>query len=124
MFTLVPLIWLLTVTVTASVQKIWDPSPKIGFIAAAKVIDSKAPALDQAAQAAGNDAAGLAAKKAYAVNRRQHSNAVIDTVVTGVFLALVAAIVGLSVREWILLLMSRKDPAKSRSRRRITSILR
>ncbi|HEV7928453.1 MAG TPA: carbon starvation CstA family protein [Verrucomicrobiae bacterium] len=75
--TLVPLIWLLTVTITAGAEKIWHPSPKIGFLAAAGV-----------------DAA----------NPRLHFNWLLDAAVTGCFLLMILAIVTLSVREWILLL--------------------
>jgi carbon starvation protein len=110
---LVPLLWLLSVTVTASYQKIWHESPKIGFIAAAHALDAKAPALEKAVADATADDARTAAKKALTLNRRQHSNALIDAAVTAVFLALVGAIVLLSVREWILLLSAGKDPKLS-----------
>jgi carbon starvation protein len=79
--TLVPLLWLLAVTVTAGVEKIWHPDPKIGFLAAA-------------AGAAGN--------------LRLHFNWLLDAAVTGVFLLMIAAIVMLSAREWILLLARQK----------------
>jgi len=74
--TLAPLLWLLAVTVTAGVEKIWHPDPKIGFLAAA---------------AAAGDA-------------RLRFNCLLDAAVTGVFLLMIAVIVTLSAREWILLL--------------------
>jgi carbon starvation protein len=74
--TLAPLLWLLTVTVTASVEKIWHPDPKIGFLAAA----------------------------ASAVDPRLHFNWLLDAGVTSCFLLMILAIVALSAREWILLL--------------------
>jgi carbon starvation protein len=74
--TLAPLLWLLAVTVTASVEKIWHPDPKIGFLAAA----------------------------ATAANPRLHFNWLLDAAVTGGFLLMILAIFILSVREWILLL--------------------
>jgi carbon starvation protein len=75
--TLVPLLWLLAVTVTAGVEKIWHPDPRIGFLAAA-----------------GADAA----------NPRLHFNWLLDAAVTGGFLVMILAIFTLSAREWILLL--------------------
>jgi len=79
--TLVPLLWLLTVTVTAGIEKIWHPDPKIGFLAAA---------------------AGAVA------NPQLRLNWLLDAAVTGVFLLMILAIVALSVREWILLLATQR----------------
>jgi carbon starvation protein len=81
LITLLPLLWLLTVTVTAGVEKIWHPDPKIGFLAAAAVA---------------------------VANPQLHFNWLLDAVVTGVFLLMILAIVALSVREWILLLARRR----------------
>ena len=107
--TLLPLAWLLTVTTTAAVQKVWHENPKIGFLAAARALDSKLPALQQAAAAASADQLP-AAKRAVKMNRTQQRNMRVDAFVTGGFLALVGAIVVLSLREWALLL-SRSKPA-------------
>ncbi|MGA2854289.1 MAG: carbon starvation CstA family protein, partial [Verrucomicrobiota bacterium] len=38
LITLIPLIWLVAVTFTASMQKIWHPDPRIGFLAQAEKI--------------------------------------------------------------------------------------
>ena len=108
---LVPLVWLLGATMTAGVQKIWHPDPRIGFLAQARALDEKAPALERAVVAAegGADAAVLRdAQKALHTNRMLRFNNVLDAVVAGAFLALVTGIVLLSVREWILLLANRK----------------
>jgi carbon starvation protein len=113
LITLIPLLWLFSVTLTASCQKIWHENPKIGFIAGAHALNSKAPALEKAVADASSDEARNAAEKALALNRRQHSNAIIDALVTGTFLILVGAIVTLSIREWILLLCAGKDPKLS-----------
>ena len=111
--TFLPLLWLLAVTLTAGAEKIWDQNPKIGFIAGARALDSKVPALENALAAAGDATARAAAAKALALNRQQHSNAIVDTAVTGVFLTLVSVIVALSVREWMLLLGAKKAPTLS-----------
>ena len=100
--TLLPLVWLLTVTSTAAVQKIWHENPKIGFLAGARVLDEKLPALQKAGD-----------EKAVKMNRTQHTNARVDAFVAGAFLALVACIVALAVREWLLLLARSKPPKLS-----------
>jgi carbon starvation protein len=74
--TLVPLTWLLTVTVTASLEKIWHPDPMIGFLSAARIT----------------------------VNPQLRFNALLDAAVTAVFLVMILGIVTISVREWIRLL--------------------
>jgi carbon starvation protein len=78
--TLVPLLWLMAVTLTAGVEKIFHPSPKIGFLAAAKI----------------------------AANPALHFNALLDAAVTSLLLLMVILIFLLSVREWLLLLARRK----------------
>jgi carbon starvation protein len=80
--TLAPLLWLLTVTGAAGVEKIWHPDPKIGFLAAAA---------------------------ANAANPRLRFNFLLDAAVTSVFLVMISAIVALSVREWILLLARQRN---------------
>ncbi|MEO6182174.1 MAG: carbon starvation CstA family protein, partial [Verrucomicrobiota bacterium] len=105
--TLVPLIWLLAVTGTAGGQKIFSTDERIGFLAAAKVLDSKLPKLHEAIDAAkplADSSTLAAAQKALRNNRVLHFNLLLDAVVTGVFLSMVVLIVALSLREWILLL--------------------
>jgi len=109
--TLVPLVWLVAVTFTAGVQKIWHSDPGIGFLAQARVMEQQLPPLQAAVDAARNsgDAAALAAaEKAVRVNRTLWFNNQLDAVVAMVFLALVSGIALLSVREWILLLGRKK----------------
>jgi carbon starvation protein len=111
MITLVPLVWLLAVTVTAGVQKIWHPDPRIGFLAQINVLSGKLPALEQAlaaAKAMGDAVAIGQAEKALHTNGVLRFNNLLDAIVAAGFLLLVTAIVLLSVREWVLLLTRRK----------------
>ena len=111
LITLVPLAWLLAVTVTAGVQKIWNLDSRIGFLAQAQSLNEKLPALERAvaaAKAGGLADAVAAAEKTRKINRVLHFNNVLDAVVAAAFLALMAAIVLVSVREWVLLLARRK----------------
>jgi carbon starvation protein len=86
--TLVPLVWLVTVTFTASWHKVYDPNPRIGF-------------LSHAAQLASNPAA----------NVRLIFNDRLDALVTGTLIVMVALILIESVVEWARVLSGRK-PAK------------
>ncbi len=109
--TLIPLIWLLIVTMTAGWQKIFDQNERIGFLAQAKALNEKLPALEQAqanAKAAADAKTIEDTAKALHTNRVLHFNNLLDAIVTAVFLALVAAVAMLSLREWILLLARRK----------------
>lgn len=109
--TLVPLLWLIAVTGTAAVQKIFHSNPRIGFMASARALDDKLPGLQQQLATAPADPASperMAAAKAVRDNRTGAFNNRVDTGVTSVFLDLVAVIVYLSVREWQLLLSGRK----------------
>ena len=109
--TLVPLVWLLAVTMTAGVQKILDRDPRIGFLAQVKVLDSELPALvaaSKAAETTGESAALAQANQALRKNRTLRFNNLLDAFVAGSFLVMVGAIVVVSVREWVLLLTRRK----------------
>jgi carbon starvation protein len=109
--TLAPLLWLLAVTLTAGVEKIFDSDPKIGFLKAARDIGEKLPALRaacQAARQAGDPGAIASAEKLLQTNQAMRLNAQLDTAVTGVFMIMVILIFVLSAREWVLLLARRK----------------
>jgi carbon starvation protein len=113
LITFIPLIWLVAVTFTAGAQKIWSSDPRIGFLAQAQTLAGKTPGLQIAldsANATGDATAIDAAQKALHANRTLYFNNVLDAAVAGIFLALVTAIVLLSLREWFLLL-SRRKPA-------------
>ncbi|HMA94979.1 MAG TPA: hypothetical protein VKP30_19945, partial [Polyangiaceae bacterium] len=79
------------VTFTASFQKIFSASPKIGFLAAARTL--------QAQITKGQ----LSAGKAHELSRTAF-NLHVDAFVAGFFLAMVAAIVLVSVARWIRIL--------------------
>jgi carbon starvation protein len=80
--TLLPLAWLLAVTMTAGWMKIFSSDPRLGFLSAANA----------------------------ATNPRQALNAHVDAAVTAVFLVLVAVIVLANARVWWLLLARRRAP--------------
>jgi hypothetical protein len=102
--TLVPLLWLLTVTGTASVQKIWHPDARIGFHAAANAAEAKREELR---------ASGTASAQQLSQVSRQIFNARLDAWVTLLFLALVASIFVISAFEWIQLLRRARTPELS-----------
>jgi len=111
LITFIPLIWLVAVTFTAGADKIWSANPRIGFLAQAQTLAQKTPALQKAlddANLAADATAIGAAQKALGTNHTLRFNNVLDAVVTGIFLALVTAIIFISVYEWFLLLTRRK----------------
>ncbi len=110
LITLVPLAWLLAVTLTAGVEKIFDADPRIGFLAQARVLDAKLPDLQSAVALTATPESAALAQKAVHDNRLLHFNNQLDAAVTAVFLALAVTIVCLSVWEWLCLLRGRRDP--------------
>jgi carbon starvation protein len=108
LITLVPLVWLLSATLTAGVQKIFHQDPRIGFLSQAKNLETKIGAardrLSQVADMAGRQQV----EQELRLNRRLYFNQILDAVVAGVFLVLVVSVVVLSVREWVLLLARRR----------------
>lgn len=79
--TLLPLGWLLAVTMSAGLMKIFSPDPRLGFLAGAAAASSP----------------------------RQAFNAHVDAAVTAVFLVLVAVVVLANARAWRLLLSGRRE---------------
>ena len=105
--TLIPLLWLLAVTGTAAVEKIFHSDPKIGFLAGANAAQEKRAALR--AQLGNIPAEQLPAQnKLIAQLAKQSFNFTLDAAVTAFFLSLVVLIVLISVREWLLLLARKK----------------
>jgi carbon starvation protein len=95
--TLLPLAWLLSVTLTAGYQKIFSSDPRLGFLAHARAT---------AAQVA---AGSLEAAK----GTQLIFNDRLDATVAALFMAVVLLVVVCSVREWLLVL-GRRKPAETR----------
>jgi carbon starvation protein len=85
--TLVPLGWLLAVTMSAGWLKIWSADPKLGFLAGADALGARIAA------------GGVPAEKIGEL-RTQMFNLRLDAAVTGFFMILVALIVLEAVRVW------------------------
>jgi carbon starvation protein len=88
--TLLPMVWLVTITFTASYQKIYHESPKIGFQAQAAALTKKVEA-----------GASTMTAKQIADDKQRILNAHINTAVTSIFVILVALIIVTSVYRWI-----------------------
>ena len=99
--TLVPLAWLLAVTMTAGYQKIFSPDPAIGFLA------------DAAARSQQLAAGSLPAAEVTKLERLIFNN-YLDAGVTGFFMVLVAVAVIDSARAWIAEIGRRRDQAAGR----------
>jgi carbon starvation protein len=109
--TLVPLVWLLSVTGTAAVQKIFHPKKEIGFLASARALKDARPFLETAlvtARETGGADAIKAAETALKTNATLRFNALLNAVVTSIFLSMVLAVLLFSMREWLLLLARKK----------------
>jgi len=92
---LVPLAFLGTVTFTAGIQKIVDSNPRIGFLAMARKLGADL-------------AAGRVPTEKIAATRGLIFNNRLDAAAAALFLALVVAILLVSIREWVLVLTQRR----------------
>ena len=97
--TLVPLAWVLTVTLTAGWQKVFAADPRLGFLAHAAVT------AEQVASGALDPARG----GRLIVNDR------LDAVVAVAFMVVTLLVVAASAREWILVLTRRKPAVAKES---------
>jgi carbon starvation protein len=86
--TLVPLAWLVVVTLTAGWQKLLSPNPALGFLAKASALSS---ALASGALPAGRTAADV---------RRMIFNERLDAAVAGAFMLAVVIVLVASIGEW------------------------
>jgi len=91
--TLLPLAWLVSVTATAGLMKIFSPAP-VGFLALARGLEAKI--------AAGGSGAELKAWSAQLFNNR------VDAAITAVFLVLVTVVVIANARVWWQLLVGKR----------------
>ena len=86
--TLVPLMWLVAVTFTASWHKVFDPNPRVGFLAQARA---------------------LAAAPATGATARLIFNNRLDAVVTAILVVMVTLVLIESTRQWRAVLTGRQD---------------
>ena len=113
LITLLPLVWLLAVTFTAGLEKIFHADPRIGFLAQANSCSAKVIQLSDTllnhdkwtAEIERQTLAEIKRNKTLAFNNR------LDAVIAGMFLTLVSVIIVICVREWLLLLTRRKPAA-------------
>jgi carbon starvation protein len=108
--TLVPLGWLAAVTMTASIEKIWHPNPRIGFLAHARLLGEQL-------------AAGTVAPDKLVETQRLIFNDRLDAAVTFVFAALVVVILVESGRHWWLYLGGRKTPVLTEAPMELSKLL-
>jgi len=92
---LIPLLWLLAVTMTAGYQKIFHPHVRIGFLAHAADLSAKL-------------AAGAIPPDKIAETQALIFNDRLDAAITGLFMVLVLVIVAESAREWYRVLSGRR----------------
>jgi carbon starvation protein len=86
--TLVPLAWLVAVTFTASWQKIFDPNPRLGFLAQAHA---------------------LAAGPATSATARLIFNNRLDAAVNGILVVMVTLVLVESLRQWMAILSGARE---------------
>src|SRR5208282_1895761 len=95
--TLLPMAWLVIITMTASYQKIFAGNPRIGFLANAKVL-------------AAQIAAGKISAEKIAETHRLIFNQRLDAAVTGVLAAMILVLIVEALVHWYALLTLRRAP--------------
>jgi carbon starvation protein len=93
--TLVPMAWLVTVTMTASYQKVFHSNPRIGFLAQARVLSAQL-------------ASGAIPPQSVAVTHRMIFNNRLDATVTLLLAGMVLVLVIEAIGEWIAILRGTK----------------
>ena len=94
--TLVPMVWLLSATLTASWQKAFHHDPRVGFLAAARSVE-------QRIESGAVPAEKVAGQRRVAFNNR------LDAGVTLLFAGLVVLLIGEALLEWFRILTGRKQ---------------
>jgi carbon starvation protein len=95
--TLLPMAWLVVITMTASYQKIFSPNPRIGFLSAANAM---------AAQVA----AGKIAATKIAETQRLIFNQRLDAAVTAILAAMFLVLLVEALAQWYALLSRKQEP--------------
>jgi carbon starvation protein len=101
--TLVPMAWLVSVTMTASYQKIFSPSPALGFLAQARAL-------------AGQLSAGAIPAARLADTHRLIFNARLDAAVTALLAAMVLVLLLEAIALWVGLLRGTRPAALHESK--------
>jgi carbon starvation protein len=94
--TLLPMAWLVTITMTASYQKIFHTNPRIGFLAYANAL-------------AAQIAAGKIPAEKIAETQRLIFNQRLDAAVTGVLAAIILVLIVEALAQWYSILTRRKE---------------
>jgi carbon starvation protein len=100
--TIIPLVWLVIVTSTAGLLKIFSSDPKLGFLSHARLIEGQI--------AAGTLPANI---KTVAAAQRMIFNDHLDAAVAGFFLVSVVVILTASIIEWVKVMNGRTAPVSS-----------
>ena len=100
--TIIPLVWLVIVTSTAGLLKIFSSDPKLGFLSHARLIEGQI--------AAGTLPANI---KTVAAAQRMIFNDRLDAAVAGFFLVSVVVILTASIIEWVKVMNGRTAPVSS-----------
>jgi carbon starvation protein len=95
--TMAPMAWIVTITMTASYQKIFDPNPRIGFLSYVNVLTAQL-------------AAGKIPAAKIAEAHRVIFNQRMDAAVTAVLAAMVAVLIIEALIQWYGLLSRRTQP--------------
>lgn len=104
----IPLAVLLVITFTAGLQKMFHPSPKIGFSALAQAQTARISELEKSVANSSSGGVPAATTKGLSVAHTIRWNAQFDWAITALFLGFAAVLAVLSFIEWGWLLWGRK----------------